>query len=661
MLKTARASAVVLCALAGTCFAQADDLCTLPAQQIKEPPAGMRFLPVTEVNQLVYAITSPSDNPAAGNSRGTGGSAKVVNDGQFPAFPPAQGVTFPMAVNGVAFGWIAFGPANAAAPTFDYQIVFFDDITIPAPSDPAQCGAPAFYSNVLGTFRVNGQTPSWGFTQWFQDPLAIVDGAGNPATINFPDSSWSHETTIFHAGTNNVYRGTDPFNSVGQIVPLARGGGGAVPAVGTSNPNYWKNNPAAAAGADANANGTEDYSEICPAGANGVAGSAASRRDIYLKLRADIPAAPPPAFTDRGTIDCSTGATTFNTDVAPGAVSWNRFTLLSDASVLATSFLDIVGGDSTGFTDCSIGLYNSDGILVASDQDDGDLNQAFITLGHGRRASVGDSIQGDGRDGDAPAGVYYIAVCGGNAGYGESSFSVNVADTIDAGPVSVTLTHNTGATPCALPDPVAPIPTDLGTLPAGVTTAQILVGFGEVGWYSFTTTYAVAADNANFLDITTTGTELGDSEIGLYSSTGALLGNDDDSADGVLSQLSFSGPGAPARPAAGDGLTREGQNGSDVPAGTYFLCVGLFNVDFGTTGWQARSDSGSRLNINVNIFTPSGCALDLNGDGNVDPDDLSDAISCFFDTGCTLDQNGDGTEDPDDLADYIAGFFSGCP
>ncbi len=659
MLKTARASAVVLCALAGTCFAQADDLCTLPAQQLKTPPAGMHFLPRTEVNQLVYAITSPSDNPAAGNSRGTGGSAKVVNDGQFPNFPPAQNVTFPLGVNGIAYGWIAFGPANATNPTFDFQVVFYDDIIIPGPA--ASCGAPAFYSNVLGTFRANGIAPAWGFVQWFQDPLGLVDANGNPTTINFPDGSWAHETTILHAGTNNVYRGTDPFTSVSQVVPLARGGGGAVPAVGTSNPQYWKNDPAAAAGVDANANGTEDYSEVCPNGTNAIAGSAASRRDIYLKLQADIPAPPPPNFVDQGTIDCANGATTFNTDVLPGAVSWHRFVMSSDASVDASSYMDIVAGDSTGFTDCSMGLYTADGILVASDQDNGDLNQAFITLGHGRRGAVGDSILGDGRNGDAFAGTYYIAVAGGNAGFGESSFSVNAVDTIDAGPVSVTISHNTGAVPCALPDPVAPFGTDLGTLPAGPTTAQVLVGFGEVGWYLFTTSYDVADTNANFLDITTTGTELGDSEIGLYSSTGALLGNDDDSADGLLSQLSFSGPGAPARPAAGDGLLREGQNGSNVPAGTYYLCVGLFDTDFRTTGWQARSNSGSRLNINVNIFTPSGCVLDLNGDGNVDPDDLSDAIACFFGPDCTLDLNGDGGEDPDDLADYIAGFFSGCP
>ena len=78
---------------------------------------------------------------------------------------------------------------------------------------------------------------------------------------------------------------------------------------------------------------------------------------------------------------------------------------------------------------------------------------------------------------------------------------------------------------------------------------------------------------------------------------------------------------------------------------------------------NASGDGGYGLSLVLSLIQPSpcGCVLDLNHDGNVDPDDLSDAIACFFDTGCTLDQNGDTIEDPDDLADYIAGFFSGCP
>ncbi len=59
---------------------------------------------------------------------------------------------------------------------------------------------------------------------------------------------------------------------------------------------------------------------------------------------------------------------------------------------------------------------------------------------------------------------------------------------------------------------------------------------------------------------------------------------------------------------------------------------------------------------------PPICPPDLNGDGNLDPDDLADYIACYFASPpCPQgDVNGDGTADPDDLADYIASYFAGC-
>ncbi len=49
--------------------------------------------------------------------------------------------------------------------------------------------------------------------------------------------------------------------------------------------------------------------------------------------------------------------------------------------------------------------------------------------------------------------------------------------------------------------------------------------------------------------------------------------------------------------------------------------------------------------------------LDINFDGNVDPDDLSDFIAYFFSSDLRADFNLDNILDPDDLSDYIAGFF----
>ncbi len=56
------------------------------------------------------------------------------------------------------------------------------------------------------------------------------------------------------------------------------------------------------------------------------------------------------------------------------------------------------------------------------------------------------------------------------------------------------------------------------------------------------------------------------------------------------------------------------------------------------------------------------CRADINNDGTVDPDDLSDFITGFFSTppAPQTDFNNDGTVDPDDLSDYITLFFQGC-
>ncbi len=56
------------------------------------------------------------------------------------------------------------------------------------------------------------------------------------------------------------------------------------------------------------------------------------------------------------------------------------------------------------------------------------------------------------------------------------------------------------------------------------------------------------------------------------------------------------------------------------------------------------------------------CYADVDGDGNLTPDDLSDYIACYFDPNpCAVaDVNVDGSVDPDDLSDYIGLYFSGC-
>ena len=78
--------------------------------------------------------------------------------------------------------------------------------------------------------------------------------------------------------------------------------------------------------------------------------------------------------------------------------------------------------------------------------------------------------------------------------------------------------------------------------------------------------------------------------------------------------------------------------------------------------WEAFGRSAPALMDFADISFNS-CTADYNGDGFLDPDDLSDYISCYFSSPACgrADWNHDGFTDPDDLSDYISLYFSGCP
>ncbi|MFN7022899.1 MAG: hypothetical protein ACK4WH_16520, partial [Phycisphaerales bacterium] len=84
------------------------------------------------------------------------------------------------------------------------------------------------------------------------------------------------------------------------------------------------------------------------------------------------------------------------------------------------------------------------------------------------------------------------------------------------------------------------------------------------------------------------------------------------------------------------------------------------------TLFKPGATPGAPANLTVNDLpvptVPPACAADFNGDGTVNPDDLSDYIGCYFSIPpcAEADVNGDGATDPDDLSDYIAIYFGVC-
>lgn len=93
------------------------------------------------------------------------------------------------------------------------------------------------------------------------------------------------------------------------------------------------------------------------------------------------------------------------------------------------------------------------------------------------------------------------------------------------------------------------------------------------------TAVSIGNFNVGAFDINTFGSNF-DTEIGLYSSTGALISNNDDAGAGLQSQITPT-----------------------LALGTYYIAVGGFNTIFNSAGWDVVGGAASGLfDLNVNGF-----------------------------------------------------------
>ena len=99
---------------------------------------------------------------------------------------------------------------------------------------------------------------------------------------------------------------------------------------------------------------------------------------------------------------------------------WLQFSIGSDI-LDPGAYLDLTTNGSTipdtgGNADTEIGLYDSDGVLIATDDDDGLQFRSALSFGTGSGLSLGDlfDLGGDslagGEDGELFAGTYYLAI-----------------------------------------------------------------------------------------------------------------------------------------------------------------------------------------------------------------------------------------------------------
>ncbi len=687
MTKTCALTALSLLALAGTAFADPGDDLGTPVSQFRATtgayPAG--FPPASgnrEVTQDVYSnIIGFIPNFFGTNTVLGQGAVNVLDDINFN--PGPWGDSF--AGTRLATGMVVHHQYSGHTANGDFDIVydFFDGPQLDYSRTTGMLDGAALSRFIL---PIRAEAPN--FFHSFDVTLTGLPGGG----VSFPsataavrvrfvrvDQDPDQVSSLMRTGTtalNPPPNGINPTSNPDgyPVAQVVFHGWGANPSVGSSDVSY---------GRDHNLDGI--FTGAASPGGNG----ANERRvtltnyNMNISLQGDVP--PPPAPTTTGdfaTLDCN-GSSTVSLNGALNSippvnmgdpelvqVQWFSVTLPGDASVAAVSFFDVFATDNSGSSVSYItGIYNSDGGLVASDLGTGFLTCGQMSFGDtAPRGNAGGTADFDGRNGDLAAGTYYIAVTGTGAGFG-GGFAINTATVSATGPFSIAVRSNLSASGnCTPPSPVAPTATqDLGTLPqAATTTFTGTTGSGLVAWIKFATDYSVgSADPTQYLDIDTQGSSsVADTQIGLFDSAGVLVGQDDDTGgNGGKSQLSF---GDPTRSRTSGGPNPfAGQDGDTLAAGDYYLCAGLFLVDFGANGWRARSNSGSNLNTVVNFFTtipPSGCPADFNADTVLNSDDLSDFITGFFDipSDPRCDFNGDTVINADDLGDFITAFFNGC-
>ncbi len=305
----------------------------------------------------------------------------------------------------------------------------------------------------------------------------------------------------------------------------------------------------------------------------------------------------PTVSVDLGTI--SSGLTVNNSlSLAASQVHWLKLTLSSPVDRSMGQYLDIdtEGSALAPSNNTEIGLYNANGVLVATDDNDGSslLSQLSFGLDVPARPAVSTSVAYNGRDGAVlPAGDYYLAV-GGNDSAFAASFGVTSTSTA-TGPVTVRINLGTftgGGVPATF--------TELGAFGSTTATRTQAVA-GTVAWFHFTLDSDVSRDLLQYLDIDTEGSTLADTSICLFrGDTGAIVTTDTNDGTDLLSQLTY-GWTLTSRPAPGNGAAYNGRDGATLSSTTdYYIAVAEAPVAFGAN-FVAAFPGSTSADVTLNI------------------------------------------------------------
>ncbi|MGH7132147.1 MAG: GC-type dockerin domain-anchored protein [Phycisphaerales bacterium] len=410
---------------------------------------------------------------------------------------------------------------------------------------------------------------------------------------------------IVTGGNNTITNSNDSTDGTDSLSQLSYGFTTGRPAPGNGVAYNGRDGSAVGAGTYYVAvigNGTttfgSDFGPVTTGGTN-TGGTA------VLRVRAGFtpPPAPPAVFTDLGNVNPVSGTTVSSSNISLGAngVAWFKFVLTGAVSKTAFSYLDIDTETSAlaPANDTNMALYTNLGALVSSDDDDGSALFSQLTYGRQGRGGAGANpnagLSYNGRDGATRAAdTYWVAV----VGKGTTTFGADWAVTqTSANTGTVKLNVRAGTYASGDPALAGPV-TDLGTISTCPTNFAGTLMPTEIKWYKFFLPVAVSVANNNYLDLDTEGSALSgtnDTEIALYSSTGAFITFDDDDGTNNFSQLTY-GQGSTSiaspfyRAPVGNGLNYSGRDGS-LAIGTYYFCASAFDSVQNTTNWDVTSTS----------------------------------------------------------------------
>ncbi len=164
---------------------------------------------------------------------------------------------------------------------------------------------------------------------------------------------------------------------------------------------------------------------------NGFTQSASIPTDLILTANR-LPE--PPAAVDLGVVDFSNqGPLVPGAPIGAGQVQWYSIMLPSPGASDPGTFLDLdtIGSTLSNNNDTMLGLFDIEGRLIVTDDDDGPGFTSQLSFGQQTppRPPTGDGMPGNGRDGTLAPGFYYIAVGAYQMFFGANNFTVSPAST----------------------------------------------------------------------------------------------------------------------------------------------------------------------------------------------------------------------------------------